>query len=343
MASCVVLSCDASEPTLPNEFLLGPPIRLEIQPASVDLIEGNQSVLAAHAFDANNRRVPIYVQWTSSNPFVATIGEYDGVVTGIAVGEAMIKATDGALLSAAVLVKVRPPLPPAQLLISPTELILQVPAAATLTVTALDAAGIPTPASVQWASQDPGVATVNRSTGVVTAIGLGSTQVTASVGSVNASIPVRVEPPEFLMQWATGATASSQYGPDEWSALQATGVADVADCSEESRSWASLDTKVDWLELTYDEPVRPSDIRIHEVWSPGSIVKVEVKDLSDTYHTVYEATPSLRGGCLYTLDIRVTSVAELVNKVRVTVDQRVRGDWNEIDAVRLNGYRKTPF
>ena len=93
------------------------------------------------------------------------------------------------------------------------------------------------------------------------------------------------------------------------------------------------------MELTYAQPVRPSEIRIHEVWAVGSIVKVEVKDLSGAYQTVYTAQPINPQICLRTLTIPVSGVTAMVSAVRVTVDQRVRLDWNEIDAVRLAGYR----
>ena len=279
LAACIVLSCDYREPTLPNEFLLGPAVRLAITPGNLSLVTGKQQKLAAEAFDAGNRRVTAYVEWASSDPSVASVGQYDGLVTAVAVGEATVTASDGASLRATAVVTVRPPNPPAELHISPSELILQVPGMVKLTVTASDAAGQPTPVTVEWTTQDPGVATIDRVSGVLTAVGVGSTHVVASVGFVSSTILVRVEPPEFLMQWASAATASSEYGSVEWSASQATGASNVATCDEESRSWASLSSDMDWLELTYDVPVRPSEIRIHEVWSPGSIVKVEVRDL----------------------------------------------------------------
>ena len=96
---------------------------------------------------------------------------------------------------------------------------------------------------------------------------------------------------------------------------------------------------VDWLELTYQVPVRPSEILVKEVWATGSIVKVEVRDLGGNYHVVHEAAPTNQVGCLHDLTIPIQGVTELVNVVRVTIDQRVRNDWNEIDAVRLSGYR----
>jgi hypothetical protein len=141
------------------------------------------------------------------------------------------------------------------------------------------------------------------------------------------------------MQWASSATASSQYEPDYWSPVQATGAPNVTSCDEESNAWASAGPDLDWLELKYQIPVRPTEIQIHEVWAPGSIVKVEVKDTLGAYHTVYTATPQRDAGCLRTLRIPVTTFTEPVTTVRLTVDQRITNDWNEIDAVRLLGFR----
>jgi hypothetical protein len=55
---------------------------------------------------------------------------------------------------------------------------------------------------------------------------------------------------------------------------------------------------------------------------------------------VYNASPEPFTNCLRTLTIPVTGVTEFISTVRITVDQRQRGDWNEIDAVRLTGFRQ---
>ena len=154
------------------------------------------------------------------------------------------------------------------------------------------------------------------------------------------TITPAVGPETPVAQWAIGATASTEYTAAEWSATQATGAPNVTACEDDGKAWASLSPDgVDWLELTYPEPVRPSEIRIHETYAVGSIVKVEVKDGSGGYQTVYTALPSVPPSCSRILTISVTGVTAKVSAVRVTVDQRVRLDWNEIDAVQLIGYR----
>jgi hypothetical protein len=139
-------------------------------------------------------------------------------------------------------------------------------------------------------------------------------------------------------QWAASATASSEYTQTAWSANQATGQPDAAVCEDDGLEWASLESNgVDWLELVYRESVRPTEIRIHEVFG-SSIVKVEVKDGAGTYYTVYTAQPATQT-CSRVLTIPVSGISAMVKVVRVSIDQRALNAWNEIDAVKLIGQR----
>ena len=195
-------------------------------------------------------------------------------------------------------------------------------------------------ATVVWVSQDLAVASVSAD-GTITGTGTGTTVVAAVSGAAHSEAAVRVEPADFLIQWANSASASTEYETGSWAAAQATGTPNVFTCNDEWRAWASVDaTGEDWLELEYDQPVRPTEIRIYEVWAPGSIVKVEVREIAGTYRQVYNATPLAVGNCLRTLIIPIIGVTEFISSVRITVDQRLLGNWNEIDAVRLTGFRR---
>jgi hypothetical protein len=207
-----------------------------------------------------------------------------------------------------------------------------------LTALAFDARNNVVSAAVEWSSADPTVATVGTSDGIVIAIAPGSTTVTAAAGSLRATATVSVAEDSVIAQWAVGATASSEWSSEEWSAAQAMGAPNVVGCSDDPGAWATLSQdSVGWLELTYARPVRPVEIRIHEVWGVGSIVKVEVKDVSGAYQTVYTGQPTERQACPRILTIPVSDVPALVSAVRVSLDQRTLQDWNEIDAVRLAG------
>ena len=139
-------------------------------------------------------------------------------------------------------------------------------------------------------------------------------------------------------QWARSAAASSQYTPGDWSASAATGVPNVNGCSDDVRAWASVEANgVDWLELTYEKPVIPTEINVYENYGVSSIVKVEIVDLVGASHTVFVAE-ARRESCPRVLRIPVTFSSPVVG-VRISLDQRVINDWNEIDAVFLIGKR----
>ena len=143
-------------------------------------------------------------------------------------------------------------------------------------------------------------------------------------------------------QWAFMANASSEYTADQWGAVQATGEPNVPGCADDVRAWATVGSgDVGWIELFYATAVRPTFIEIYQNWAPGSIVSVEVKEVSGNYHTVYTANAG-RDQCPRILAIAVTGFSELVSGVRINLDQRVIRDWNEIDAVKLTGYRPLP-
>jgi hypothetical protein len=141
-----------------------------------------------------------------------------------------------------------------------------------------------------------------------------------------------------LRQWAMGATASSEYESDSWSAQQATGAPDTMECGDIQTAWASeASDSVEWLEVTFATAVVPAEISVRETHSPGFINRVEVKDEMGRYHTVWEGTPGAVEQCPRVLTIPVSGVSVRVNAVRINLDQRDGGDWDEIDAVELVG------
>ncbi|MBN1811970.1 MAG: hypothetical protein JXA14_09060 [Anaerolineae bacterium] len=149
------------------------------------------------------------------------------------------------------------------------------------------------------------------------------------------------EPPmgEETRQWAVSATASSQYGDVGWSADQATGEPDALDCGDYTTAWASVgyDT-VEWIELDYDTPVLPTEVNIVQNYNPNQVVKVELRDLVGEYHTIYTGTPQDESDdCPFVLNIPVEGADKQVDGVKITIDQSVLEDWNEIDAVELVG------
>ena len=139
-------------------------------------------------------------------------------------------------------------------------------------------------------------------------------------------------------QWAFAATASSERASPDWSAQQATGEPDTPGCGDHTTAWASAAPDgVDWLDVRFRWPVFPRRINVHETHSPGFIVRVEVIDEADQYHTVWEREPAPADACPRVFSFLVTELDVPVVGVRIHLDQRNGGNWNQIDAVELVG------
>lgn len=151
--------------------------------------------------------------------------------------------------------------------------------------------------------------------------------------------PTAVPVAEPIRQWATSATASSEYSSDNWSADQATGAPDVDACGDNSAAWASLSSfGVDTLEVSYKTAVQPSEINIYQTYNPNQVTLVEVVDQDGNATVVYEGTPeAITEPCPFVLTVPVEGVEAAITSVRITVDQSVLVNWNEIDAVELVG------
>jgi hypothetical protein len=68
--------------------------------------------------------------------------------------------------------------------------------------------------------------------------------------------------------WATGASASSEYGDTRWSAAQATGRPDTSACADHDTAWTSKeeDECEEWLEVTFPRSVDATGIAIDAEW-----------------------------------------------------------------------------
>lgn len=148
--------------------------------------------------------------------------------------------------------------------------------------------------------------------------------------------------PGEVQQWASSAEATTQYGDDSWSAAQATGEPDAAECADDAKAWASLasDT-VDVLTVHFAEAVVPSMVSVVQSYNPGQVTEIAVSGPGGESAVVYEADPSAMpdASCPSSLDVGIGALATFpVDTVAITVDQSVLGvGWGEIDAVQLVG------
>jgi len=146
--------------------------------------------------------------------------------------------------------------------------------------------------------------------------------------------------PGEIRQWAVSARASSQYGNPDWAASQALGEPDVIDCGDNTNAWASYNNDtIEWIELTYETPVTPTEINIYQNYNPSQVVEVRMTTTDGSKYIAWEGYPELVENCPDQMTIILDLTKKIkVNKLRITVDQRVSGwGWNEIDAVELVG------
>lgn len=154
-----------------------PPSAISLSSNTLALTVGQESRLQATVRDDDGGVLTdAPVDWKSSNASVATV-DADGLVHGVAQGNAKITATAGDV-SAEATVTVSP-VPANAVVVSPGEATIFVGATVTLTASVTDSHGNPlTGRPVTWTSSAPGVATVSAS-GVVTAVAEGKATITA--------------------------------------------------------------------------------------------------------------------------------------------------------------------
>jgi hypothetical protein len=144
-----------------------------------------------------------------------------------------------------------------------------------------------------------------------------------------------------LRQWASSAYASSEYSSSDYSALRAVGMPDVDSCGDNVNAWASLGAdSEEWLELSYDVPVVPTEINIYQSFNPSTVVEVQMVDTDGNTWVAWSGVPESVEKCPDQMTITLELDKDIyVNQVVVFIDQSVMGwGWTEIDAVELVGY-----
>ncbi len=193
------VTCGKDSPTKPKPPAPPPtpppvqpvPTRITITPASATLMSIGETVqLAARVLDQNGQPVAgAVVTWQSSDQEVASVSS-SGLVTAVMNGTAQITATAG---SASARAEVRVMQSAGSIVITPEmATLMSIGETVQLAARVLDQNGQPVAgAVVTWQSSDLEVASVSSS-GLVTAVGNGTAQITATAGSASASAEVRV-------------------------------------------------------------------------------------------------------------------------------------------------------
>lgn len=193
-------------------------IAIEIAPAnpSIPRGEGLQFKATGVYGDSRTADLSASVSWASSTPAVAEIARPDGFVVGVSEGTTAISATfvGAVLVSGSTTLTVTPPAPARLLSISVTPnpaysgvgMALQMKATGTYS----DRTTADLTARVSWTSGTPSVATIGSMRGMTTGIALGSSTITASIGSEAATTPLSI----VSGVWVPSGGAASGGGGD---------------------------------------------------------------------------------------------------------------------------------
>src|SRR4051812_48154167 len=183
-ALSLISGCGSSnEPNGPANVTLDPPS------LSFNAIGQTQQLSPTVTDQQGNSISDVAVSWTSSDADVASVSS-SGVVTAASNGSAQITATAG---SAQAVAEGAVAQVPANITIKPASLSLSaVGQTQQLLATITDPRGNPiTDAAVSWTTTNPAVASVSSS-GIVTAAGSGSAEITGTAGSASAVAEVNV-------------------------------------------------------------------------------------------------------------------------------------------------------
>lgn len=172
---------------------------IAISPASSNLQVGGTVQLAATTRDASGAVLTgRAIAWSSANAGISSVNS-NGLVTAVSAGSTQITASsEGISSSAAITISAPAPVPVASVSVTPASSTVQVGGTVQLSAVALDGNSNPLAGRVvTWSSSAAGIASVNPTTGLVTAVGAGSATITATseTKTGTATITVNAPPP----------------------------------------------------------------------------------------------------------------------------------------------------
>ncbi|MEP7383055.1 MAG: Ig-like domain-containing protein, partial [Gemmatimonadota bacterium] len=185
--SLLLVSCDS--PFAPDDVAVA---RIETTPLTATISVGETRAVTVRVLDAGGATLtnrPLF--WSSQNPAIASVSQ-DGIVSGIAAGGTQIAVSVGGK-SAIVPVTVNAR-PVSLVRVTPSTVSIIAGATTQLAAQALDAGSeVVEGRPVIWATGNAAIATVT-STGLVTGVATGTTNITATIDGVVGSSVLTVQP-----------------------------------------------------------------------------------------------------------------------------------------------------
>jgi trimeric autotransporter adhesin len=171
-----------------------------VSPPTSSLQVGATVQLSATTLDANNNVLTgRVVAWSSANTSIATVNS-SGLVTAVGAGSVQVTASsEGKSGSSSVTVTAPPPVPVATVIVSPSAPSIAVGATTQLSASTRDANNnVLTGRVVTWSTGNATIASVSTS-GLVTAVAAGTTQITATsegkAGTATVTVTAAAPPP----------------------------------------------------------------------------------------------------------------------------------------------------
>jgi len=153
-------------------------------------------------------------------------------------------------------------------------------------------------------------------------------------------VPAAAQADGLARQWATSASATSEYSSSDYSASQATGAPNTTVCADSVTAWASsgVQNPNESLTLYFETAVWATQVNIYQTYTPGSITGISLLPAAggDPIAVANSSDKSTRCPGVFTVDLP-SDLASTINGITIYFDQRDLGNWNEIDAVELVG------
>jgi hypothetical protein len=117
-------------------------------------------------------------------------------------------------------------------------------------------------------------------------------------------------------QWAASARAGSEYGKTQYSAGRATGAPNVTVVGNSPDAWcpAVRNVGMDWLEVTFANPVSAVEVRVQQSEASGAIAKVEAFEPDGTAHVWWEGTDPYQAPAVRKIVVRRARAAHRVSR-----------------------------
>jgi len=160
---------------------------IAVSPAnpSINTSQTQQFTATGTYSDGSTKNITTTATWASSNPSVATVGPTTGLATGVAAGATQVTAMLGTVVSTADTLTVNA-IALQSIAVSPTNPSIYSSQSQQFTATGTysDGSTKNITTTVMWASSNPSSATIGANTGLAAGVAAGSTQITATLGSV---------------------------------------------------------------------------------------------------------------------------------------------------------------